>query len=453
MPPKAKFRHAIVIGILVISAAAVAGLMSGRDPGGAGSAQSGGRQTTATVQRQDFVQSLRLSGTVEAVESTTIATPRLAGPQSQSLVITKLIKPGAAVRKGDLIVEFDRQTQLAAALDRRAELNDLDQQIRKKDAAERAARARDDGEILLAESTLSRATLETAKNELLPKITAEKNDLAVEQAQATVNQHKATYALKRKAAEADIQILRIRRDRAEHAMRQAETNAERMAVIAPIEGMAVLRTVWKSNTMAEVQEGEEVRAGVPVVDVVNPATMRVRARVSQSDVNDLRVGQEVRVGLDAYADLSFDGRIAQISPIGMVSTLSPRVRVFVVLVDVNGAHPNLMPDLTASLDVTIARLPNALVVPRDAVGHDGQRPFVRVQRGSSYADQTVTLGPVSALHAVLASGVQEGVVVARNIAGTTGDGLSAPAGPPPQARVESGPGAVTPDGITPGTSQ
>ncbi len=77
--------------------------------------------------------------------------------------------------------------------------------------------------------------------------------------------------------------------------------------------------------MAEVQEGEEVRAGVPVVDVVNPNSMRVRARVSQADINELAVGQAVKIGLDAYPELSFDGRIAQISPLGVVSTLSPKV--------------------------------------------------------------------------------------------------------------------------------
>ncbi len=419
MPPSTRYRLAIVTGAILLSVAAgVAVVALMRDSRSPETGQSGRRATTAKVERREFVHGVRLSGTVEAVEATTIATPRLAGPNTQSLVITRLVKPGTAIRKGDLLVEFDRQTQIAAALDRRAELNDLDQQIMKKAAAENATKARDDGEIMLAESALARARLEQSKNELLPKITVEKNNLAVEQAVATLNQHKTTYALKRKAAEADLQILKIRRGRAESSMRQAETNAERMAIVAPIDGMAVVRTVWKSNTMAEVQEGEEVRAGVPVVDVVNPATMRVRARVSQSDINELQIGQTVKVGLDAYSDLVFDGRIAQISPLGMVSTLSPKVRIFVVLVDVNGAHPNLMPDLTASLDVTLARVPNALVVPRDAIGRDGGRTFVRVQRGSTYSEQPVTLGPLSALHAVVASGVDEGAVVARNIAPT-----------------------------------
>ena len=100
----------------------------------------------------------------------------------------------------------------------------------------------------------------------------------------------------------------------------------------------------------------------------------------------------------------------------MVSTLSPKSRVFVVLIEVNGSHPNLMPDLTASLDVTLSRLPGALVVPRDAVGTDGKSTFVRVKNGASYKEQPVTVGATSALDVVLTSGVNEGAVVARNLA-------------------------------------
>lgn len=412
MPIPRSLRLWLTGGALVAAMGLGAAFLSARDPepsGGATTREPG----TATVERRDFVRSTRLSGTVEAVESTTVTTPRLSGPGNTSLVITKLVPAGSPIRKGDLIVEFDRQTQLAAALDRRAELNDLEQQIRKREAAERAARVTDEGEIQIAESTLERARLEMLKNEMIPRIQAEKNRQALEQADATLAQLRATFDLKRRAAEADLRILQIRRDRAENAMRQAAGNAERMAVRAPIDGMAVIRTVWKTDTMTEIQEGEEVRAGVPVLDIVNPATMRVRARVNQADINDLRVGQPVRVGLDAYPDLSFAGRVAQISPIGVLSTLSPKVRIFVVLVNIDGSHPNLMPDLTASLDVELARTPGALVVPRDALHDDGERVFVRVRRGSSFQEQDVAVGEASALDVVIERGLEEGAVVAR----------------------------------------
>jgi multidrug efflux pump subunit AcrA (membrane-fusion protein) len=416
MPNEPRPRRWLILAVLLVAGGATgAALLRARDPEPA--LTGGAREATSTVARRDFVRHLRLSGTVEAVESTTIATPRLAGPNTQSLVITRLIKAGAPVKPGDLIVEFDRQTQIANALDRRAELNDLDQQIRKREAAERAARAKDDSEILLAETAVERAKLDVGKREVVSRVLGEQYQQALERAEATLKQLRTTYELKRKAAEADLAILRIRRDRAADAMQQAESNADRMAVRSPIEGMAVIRTIWKSNNMAEVQEGEEVRAGVPVVDIVNPATMRVRARVNQADVGQLKVGQPVRIGLDAYPDLSFDGRVSQLSPIGTISTLSPKVRVFVALIEIHGAHPNLMPDLTAALDVELERVPNALVVPRDAVRHDGETTSLRVLRGSSYVDQVVKLGATSAHEAVVESGLDDGAVVARHVGG------------------------------------
>lgn len=405
-----------IFGLVAVAvlAAGAAALTSSRDPGYQNPARRG-REATTTITRRDFVRAVRLSGTVEAVQSTTVAAPRLAGPNTASLVITRLVRAGTTIKPGDLLVEFDRQVQLQTALDRRAELNDLDQQIRRKDAEARAARARDDSELQQAASALSRAELEMIKNEMLPKIQAEKNTQALEQAKARLKQLKTTYELKRRAAEADIRILEIRRGKAESAMRQAETNATRMEVHSPISGLAVLRTVWKTGTMAEIQEGEEIRAGVPVVDIVNPEVMRVRARVSQADINELRVGQGVRMGLDAYPELSFEGTVGQISPLGVTSNLSPKVRTFTALIDVKGSHPNLMPDLTASLDVELARVTGALVVPRDAIRYEADKAHVRVQRGDRFEDRAVTVGAVNGHEAVITDGLEEGAVVARNI--------------------------------------
>lgn len=412
-------RAAAVVGIAVV-VAGTAVYLHARQPTGDGPREAGRRQETLTVIRRDFVRAVRLSGTVEAVQSTTIAAPRLSGPSSNSLIITKLVRSGSTVSAGDLIVEFDRQDQIKNALDRRAELQDLEQQIAKREAQERAARAHDDSELSLAESAIGRAQLEMIKNEMLPKINAEKNKQALEQAQATLQQLKSTYELKRRAAEADVRILQIRRDRASSAERQAAGNAERMAVHAPIGGMAVVKTIWKGNNMAEVQEGEEVRAGVPVVDIVDPSAMRVRARVNQADVNELAVGQDVRVGLDAYPALAFDGRVTQISPLGVTSTLSPKVRTFVVLIDVKGSHPNLMPDLSASLDVTLSRSPRAIVVPRDSLRYEGDRAFVRVQRGAGFDDRPVTVSALNGHEAMLGSGLEEGAVISRNVLSRAG---------------------------------
>jgi HlyD family secretion protein len=376
---------------------------------------------TAVARRREFVRTVRVTGTVMAIRSTVISAPRLSGPNTASLVITRLVSGGASVTRGSLLVEFDRQQQLSNAFDRGAEYLDLEEQIRRKQAEQTAARAKDETELTQSENDASRARLEMLKNEMLPSIEAEKNTQRLEEAEAKLAQLRNTFQLKRRAAAADLRILEIRRDRARNAMEHAERNAERMAIASPLDGMAVLKSIWKGNQLAEVQEGEEVRAGVPIVEVVDPAGMQVRAQVNQADISHLQVGQTAAIRLDAYPDLVFNGRVEQVSPLGVVSTLNPKVRTFVALVSIAGSHSKLMPDLTAAVDVVVERRAGALIVPRDALSAEGKTSFVQVRQsnGNGFDRRAVTVAGQCDHEVVIASGIEEGAVVRRHAAGGT----------------------------------
>jgi len=367
-----------------------------------------------TVQPTDFVHTVRLTGTVEAVNFLAIAAPRLSGPGLGSLVITKLAPSGSHVKKGDLLVQFDQQQQIRNALDQEATYQDFVEQINKKKADQAAAKATDDSALHQAENDVNSAAFEVKRNEILSKIDAEKNNLAYEQAKATYQQLKKTFDLKRQAADAELKSLEIQRDRARDAMEYARKNTARLEIHAPIDGIVVLNTIWKGGQMGEVQEGDEVRAGVPFMQIVNPGAMQVRARVNQADVSMLHVGQLVRVGLDAYPDLSFNGKIDRIAAIGVTSSLNDRVRSFNVLFSIDGSDPRLMPDLSASLDVELQRTPNSLVVPRDAVVSDGDQHYVLVDSPSGSSRKAVQISAENDTQAAI-SGIAAGTRVLRNV--------------------------------------
>src|SRR3954451_5592273 len=172
-----------LLGAVCVAAVAVAALVAVRVHARAPEPRGPGSSAVYTVAKQDFVRSVRLNGTVEAVQSTSIQAPRLAGQNNNSLVIMRLIANGATVKPGDMLVEFDRQEQLRNSLDRRAELTDLEQQIKKREAEEVAARASDDSTLEQAKSAQEKARLELLKNDMLPKIQAEKNTLGFEEAE------------------------------------------------------------------------------------------------------------------------------------------------------------------------------------------------------------------------------------------------------------------------------
>jgi multidrug efflux pump subunit AcrA (membrane-fusion protein) len=305
-------------------------------------------ESVASVVAPDTI---RLSGTVEAVQSRGVIVPRLQGPLVP-LVIVGLVPAGTRVEAGDPLVVFDPQQQERDAFDRHAEMVNLEGEIAKKRAEQAALEAKDRTEVAAAEHDVERARLDVRKNDLIPKIDAEKNTLALNQAIARFEQLETTFALKRKAAAADLQILEIRRERAERALRYAENNAKLMRVTAPFGGLIVLKRVYRNGNFVEVAEGDEVRPGTAIIDIVDTSAMRVRARVNQADVRFVRPGQTVTVGLDGFPDLRFDGAITSVTPLAAPSQRTPTVRAFIAIVSITGSHPQLLPDLTAWVDVS-----------------------------------------------------------------------------------------------------
>ena len=292
---------------------------------------------------------IRLTGTVEAVRSRTVTVPRLSG-QMTPMIITTLAKPGTRVTEGDVIVAFDPQEQQRLAFDKRAELVDLESQIEKKRAEHAAAEAKERTSLVAAENDVARAKLAVATNDLIARVVAEKNSLTLEQNIAKLKQLQATFDLKREAAAADVRILEIKRDRAAMALKYAEQNATKMAVPAPFEGLVVVRRTWRPSGQVEFIEGDEVRPGQAVIDIVDTSTMQVRARINQADAELVRAGHAAVVRLDGFPELSFKGRVEQVTPLA-VSGMSSTVRAFVAVVSIQGKHPQLLPDLTASVEI------------------------------------------------------------------------------------------------------
>ena len=279
---------------------------------------TGGDDRRATVTRQDFVRSVRLSGTVEAVESTTIAAPRLSGPNFSVPRHHQAHQAGHAGRKG----RPRRRVRPADAARDRARSPRRAERSRAADPRRRTPASAPRGRATTARSCSPKArsrapSSRRPRTSCCRRIQAEKNNHAVEQASATLKQLKTTYALKRKAAEADLRILqdpprpRRERDAPGRDQRRADggRRADRRHGRAPdgVEG----QQPWRRSRKA--------RRSAPACRSSTSSTRRrcgsARGSTRRTSTS-FSVGQPVKIGLDAYPELSFDGRIAQISPLG-----------------------------------------------------------------------------------------------------------------------------------------
>lgn len=408
IPPRRGRAKAVLAAIGVVIAAAILVVIHRRIVSRESS--TAGVETAIAVTK-NFVNVLRLTGTTEALRSRPVLAPQLSGAQLNTMVVTKLAPGGSRVHKGDLLVQFDRQAQIKDALDKKAAYEDLVDQVIEKRAAEESARAKDEDDLQQAKDALAKAQLEMGKNEILSRIDAEKNQEALAEAQQNLKQLQHTFELKRQAAAADIRTVEIQRDRARATMLYAESNAQKMSIASPMDGVIVLNSVWLGSRMGQVQEGDEVRAGVPFMKVVDPSEMQVRAEVNQEDLLSLHVGQSARITLDAYPKISFAGTLEELDPLGHPSEQSDAIRTFAAVFAIHGANSKLMPDLSAAVDVEMDNLTNALVIPEQAVSGDGKGQYVWLRTAGHFGRHDVKAGPSDGVDTVIEAGLRPGDVV------------------------------------------
>jgi len=370
-------------------------------------------ESVIRVERRDFAQSLRLNGTTQASRSFVVVAPKLEGAQVGSMVITKLAPAGTHIKKGDFLVEFDPQAQTKDYLEKKGAYESLVGQVAQKGAEEAIASSKDDTAMKQAEDEFKRAQLELQRNEIVSRIDAEKNQEALEEAQATLKQLKETYQLKRAAAAATIRIQEIQRDRALQAMRYAQGNAAKMVVHSPMPGVVVYNTIWLGGRMGTVQQGDQVRPGVPFLQVVDPSQMEVRVQLNQVDLLKVRAGQHAEMHLDAYPGMILPAVLEEVSPLGHTGQFTEAVRTFTASFSVQGTDPRLLPDLSAALDLDLGTQKNVLVVPWQSIGMEAGHSVVWLKTRVGFEKRSVQTRSRNDLEAVVHSGLSEGDIIRR----------------------------------------
>ena len=198
-----------------------------------------------------------VTGELRASHSEMLTAPPIGGG---ALQITHLLHTGAAVKKGDLVMEFDPSEQHYKLDQNRSELMQADQEITKAKADAAVVAAQDKVALLKARFDVRRAELDVQKNELVSTIDARKNDLALEQAKRVLAELEQDVKSRSASNQATISLAEEKRNKAKLAMDQAQDNINKMRVMAPMDGLVALE---KNEGAAEVFFQRNVAAGIP----------------------------------------------------------------------------------------------------------------------------------------------------------------------------------------------
>ena len=261
------------------------------------------------VDRGDVVISISATGTLAA--DTTVQV----GTQVSGTINRLFADFNSHVKQGQLLALLDT-TFLQAALEQQSANRDR-AQATLNDAQRTFNRSKD----LFTKGLIAQADLDAATT-------------AVETSQASLRQAQA-------------------------ALYQARVNLNYATIKSPINGIVISRNVDVGQTVA-------ASLSAPTIfQIANDLSkMQVQASVDEADIGSVKDGQNVTFRVDAHPDDTFAGTVRQIR---LAPITSSNVVTYTVIIDVENPDLKLMPGMTATVTIEVARADDVIRVPIQAI--------------------------------------------------------------------------------------
>ncbi|MCW1968334.1 MAG: efflux RND transporter periplasmic adaptor subunit [Anaerolineae bacterium] len=193
------------------------------------------------------------------------------------------------------------------------------------------------------------------------------------------------------------------------AWRLAADNVEKATILAPFDGLV---------TTLKLSAGDWANMGVAVVQIAEFTEPVFEVDVEEADLGAVRVGQEVRVRLQTYPDVNFNGKVRSVATVGTNSgsVVNYKVKVGVSKPNDNSNTPILL-NMSGTSEIVTAKAENALLLPVRALSIDPTTKAFSVQRlkksGETQSSEKVAVkvGFRTAEHVQITDGVGEGDVI------------------------------------------
>ena len=180
----------------------------------------------------------------------------------------------------------------------------------------------------------------------------------------------------------------------------AQATVNQLSIIAPFDGEVL---------SVDSRVGDMVSTGDLSVNIADMDHLYVEAQVDESDVSNVKVGQQAEVTLDAVSDVVLTGSVVSVNPVGEV--VGGLVK-YTVRIDLDSVKDVFLPLVsTANVVIKVSDAQVTLAVPIVAIQNDSQGEYVWAMRDGASVRVDVVGGAIVGDLVVVTGDLQEGEVL------------------------------------------
>lgn len=378
-----------------------------------------GADVTAKVKKGRFDVVITVTGELRAKTQTDITVPSaLRSAGIYQIKINDLVPEGTVVEPGGYVATLDKtevmnklNEELLNVQKKQSEYNQT-----QLDTAIQLREARDEVENFKFELAQKKLELEQSAFEA-PSVRQQVEN-AYEKAERTLKQKRETLANKVAQAKAKMSIVASDLAKAQNKLDKYEELVSQLTITAPKAGMIIYAKEWNGRKRVV---GSTINAWDPeVANVPDLREMEVVSYVNEVDIQKVKPGQKVDIGLDADPNKKLEGKVKTVASIGEQRP-NQNSKVFEVVIDVLSADSTLRPSMTTSCNISYGGYDNALTVPIEAVNVSGTKSFVYKKAGNNVIRQQVYIEATNNKDAYVRFGLKENeTVILKDLTDTAG---------------------------------
>ena len=364
------------------------------------------KEITATVKKGNFPIEVTTTGELVAKSSEKIYGPAgLRQIQIWQVKIQDIIPDGTVVDSGQYVATLDRTEISNKIKDEETNLEKLESQMTKTrlDTSLDLRNARDELINLKYSLEEKKITLEQSKYE--PPATIRQVEIELEKAKRSFEQAEKNYKLRYEKAVANMQEVSASYNQAQRKLQQMTDVLKQFTVQAPKAGMVIYKRNWDGNKMgigATMNAWENIVAELPDL-----SEMMSKTYVNEIDISKVKVGQKVEIGIDAFPEKKFTGKVTEVANIGE-QLQNSNAKVYEVRIVVNEFDSILRPAMTTKNKILTSVVDSVLFIPIEAVFNNDSVTFVYKKDGGSERKQQVVVGQSNENEIIVRAGVEAG---------------------------------------------
>lgn len=221
------------------------------------------------------------------------------------------------------------------------------------------------------------------------------SDVSLQEAQKAVAQAEVDLRQARdqrgqvRARQMDVRSAQATTVRSRVSLNNAKVQLDSTTVTAPRDGIVTLKYLEEGTIIPPATSA--FSQGTSLVQLADTSRMFVECAVDEADISQVKLGQKVRIIVEAFPGQPIDGLVQRVNPAAKTEN---NITAIKVRVEVKASEKaRLMPGMNATCEFLTLDKKNVLVVPSQAVKRDGGKTTVRVKKGAGIESREVKLGP------------------------------------------------------------